>query len=740
MGATRSILPARYARTATSSATSTMRSSSGSARRRPVVHAARDRAVGTYFHGERSDPVLSIAWSNSGDLQIELIQPHGERPSVYQEFLDAGHEGIHHVAFWTADYDKVIARAAEAGWTVVQSGDSGGATRFAYLDIGVGGTIVEITEQNEGGDGMNDRIRDAAADWDGTDPVRRSSDHDHLPPVAHRHLRARSRSLAALLLRRARLRSRRALRARQRAPPRPRPEPRGARRGRAHVADHRQRGDLRIELLALPRAGSRRLAVADGGTNSASPICASTSTTSTPPPSACSSTARSCSTRRVPNLGTDIVFLMDPDGVRDRAHARAPPRPPPEPDVEPDVRCLTSGHRRRRAVPPRRRAVARRSTSSASTPRCAGVAARATRTSGSTPVWPWEQELGRAGFIGLGWPVEHGGPGATLDAAGHLGRGVRAGRGAGARQPHGREPARADPDRVRDARAAGAVPSRRSGAARSDGARATASPTPARTSPRCRPGPVLDGDEWVLDGPEGLDLARARVALVLRDRAHRAGVGAPRRAVVPARADGPAGRGGPAHRADHRRRRVQRGVLRRRAHRRRPRASARSARVGASRWRLLGFERGVSTLAQQVGFERELDHVFTLARERCLDRDPLVRQRLVDAWIGLRLMRWNAMRSMSARGVPGPEASISKLFWGTWHRELGNLGIDLLGARGTDRRDAPVRAHARTEALPVQPRRHDLRRVERDPAQRARRARAGAAAGAVVELRRCRAG
>jgi hypothetical protein len=128
--------------------------------------------VGTSFHGDRSDPVLSIAWSNSGDLQIELIQPHGDRPSVYKEFLDAGHEGIHHVAFWTADYDKVMARAAEAGWTVVQSGDSGGAARFAYLDMGIGGTVVEITEQNEGGAGMNEQIRDAAASWDGTDPIR----------------------------------------------------------------------------------------------------------------------------------------------------------------------------------------------------------------------------------------------------------------------------------------------------------------------------------------------------------------------------------------------------------------------------------------------------------------------------------------------------------------------------------------------------------------------------------------
>jgi alkylation response protein AidB-like acyl-CoA dehydrogenase len=94
---------------------------------------------------------------------------------------------------------------------------------------------------------------------------------------------------------------------------------------------------------------------------------------------------------------------------------------------------------------------------------------------------------------------------------------------------------------------------------------------------------------------------------------------------------------------------------------------------------LLGFERGVSTLAQQVGFERELEHVLSLARARGRADEPALRQRLVDAWIGLRLMRWNAMRSMAAKGVPGPEASISKLFWGTWHRDLGNLMVDVLG-------------------------------------------------------------
>lgn len=94
---------------------------------------------------------------------------------------------------------------------------------------------------------------------------------------------------------------------------------------------------------------------------------------------------------------------------------------------------------------------------------------------------------------------------------------------------------------------------------------------------------------------------------------------------------------------------------------------------------LLGFERGISTLAQQVGFERELQHTLELARARGLDRDPVIRQRLAAAHTGLQLLKWNASRSMNAKGVPGPEASISKLFWGTWHRDLGELIMDIMG-------------------------------------------------------------
>jgi alkylation response protein AidB-like acyl-CoA dehydrogenase len=104
---------------------------------------------------------------------------------------------------------------------------------------------------------------------------------------------------------------------------------------------------------------------------------------------------------------------------------------------------------------------------------------------------------------------------------------------------------------------------------------------------------------------------------------------------------------------------------------------------------LLGYERGVSTLAMQVGFERELNDVRRIARDRGLDQDPLVRQRIADAYTGLQIMRWNAQRSMSHKGVPGPESSLSKLMWGSWHPKVGNLAMDLLGMESTVIAGAP---------------------------------------------------
>jgi alkylation response protein AidB-like acyl-CoA dehydrogenase len=96
----------------------------------------------------------------------------------------------------------------------------------------------------------------------------------------------------------------------------------------------------------------------------------------------------------------------------------------------------------------------------------------------------------------------------------------------------------------------------------------------------------------------------------------------------------------------------------------------------------LGFERGVSTIGQQVGFGRELDGVVALARENGAIEDPVLRDKLVRARMGLEVMRLNALRTLSgfATGSEGPEASISKLVWATWHRGLGELAMEVAGA------------------------------------------------------------
>ncbi|MER5207436.1 acyl-CoA dehydrogenase family protein [Streptomyces sp. NPDC002825] len=105
-------------------------------------------------------------------------------------------------------------------------------------------------------------------------------------------------------------------------------------------------------------------------------------------------------------------------------------------------------------------------------------------------------------------------------------------------------------------------------------------------------------------------------------------------------------------------------------------------------WRVamatLGFERGVSTLGQQVGFRRELEALIALARRNGAAADPLIRDRIARAWIGLETIRFNALRMLDgvAAGAPGPEASIGKIFWATWHRELGELAMDVCGAGG----------------------------------------------------------
>ena len=101
-------------------------------------------------------------------------------------------------------------------------------------------------------------------------------------------------------------------------------------------------------------------------------------------------------------------------------------------------------------------------------------------------------------------------------------------------------------------------------------------------------------------------------------------------------------------------------------------------------WRVamgtLTFERGVSTLGQQIRYARELSGIVELARENGTIDDPLIRERLTRAWVGLRGMRAYAMATMDNER-PGQD-NVSKLLWANWHRGLGELAMDVLGKPG----------------------------------------------------------
>ncbi|NGO81848.1 acyl-CoA dehydrogenase, partial [Streptomyces sp. YC504] len=97
---------------------------------------------------------------------------------------------------------------------------------------------------------------------------------------------------------------------------------------------------------------------------------------------------------------------------------------------------------------------------------------------------------------------------------------------------------------------------------------------------------------------------------------------------------------------------------------------------------LLAFERGVSTLVQQIGFAEELGRVLREAARSGAVTDPVLRDRLVRQWAELRTMRWNALRTLG--GTPDPGApSVAKLLWGGWHQRLGELAMQVRGTLAT---------------------------------------------------------
>jgi hypothetical protein len=126
----------------------------------------------------QSDLNLAVAFANSGDLQIELIQQRSNTPSMFSEFRGRHPtlppQGLmQHWSAWPENYDAVHARALAAGYSIAQEGRTS-RVRFAYFRANAGAPDgIEISDNPEAAHAFRARVREAALNWDGRDPIRR---------------------------------------------------------------------------------------------------------------------------------------------------------------------------------------------------------------------------------------------------------------------------------------------------------------------------------------------------------------------------------------------------------------------------------------------------------------------------------------------------------------------------------------------------------------------------------------
>jgi alkylation response protein AidB-like acyl-CoA dehydrogenase len=104
----------------------------------------------------------------------------------------------------------------------------------------------------------------------------------------------------------------------------------------------------------------------------------------------------------------------------------------------------------------------------------------------------------------------------------------------------------------------------------------------------------------------------------------------------------------------------------------------------------LGYERGGDAATAHIGFERDVWDLIETARKNGKASDPVVRQRLAWCYTHMQLVRFGGLRTLSqmvSGQEPGPEASITKLFWSEYHKVFGEIALDVVGAEAMLRPD-----------------------------------------------------
>jgi alkylation response protein AidB-like acyl-CoA dehydrogenase len=105
----------------------------------------------------------------------------------------------------------------------------------------------------------------------------------------------------------------------------------------------------------------------------------------------------------------------------------------------------------------------------------------------------------------------------------------------------------------------------------------------------------------------------------------------------------------------------------------------------------LMHERAGLGAASAASVRIALGELIELARERGLEDDPIIRQKIGQLVIeveALRLGSWRGLTHIMKNGAPGPEGSLPKWQWSNANQMLTELATEILGEEGT-LRDSP---------------------------------------------------
>ena len=101
------------------------------------------------YRGRPEVSSLKIAFANSGDVEIELIEwICGETP--HKDFLEAGHEGMHHLRFIVDNVEAKVEEAQACGYRQIWYKRFGEGLAASYLEREGDPLVLEFFENKLG--------------------------------------------------------------------------------------------------------------------------------------------------------------------------------------------------------------------------------------------------------------------------------------------------------------------------------------------------------------------------------------------------------------------------------------------------------------------------------------------------------------------------------------------------------------------------------------------------------------